>query len=310
MSYIDEVKSLKEQIKQFRNKKFDLTLSGFDNIVISGMGGSGIVGGIVRDLYDKKPVIVINDYNIPEFVNERTLFFAVSYSGNTEETISSTQKAIEKGAKVLAITTGGKLGEIVKEKIEIPKGLQPRAALGYMTMPILNTLSTIKEEEIDEAYSLLNELDENNEWTKEIAEEIFRGKKIPVIYGVPPYFSVSYRWKTQFNENAKVLAYSSNFSELNHNDTMPLKQTYKKKQFYFICLHDGLNERIEKRIQITQEITKTKFRMIDAKGSTPFVREFYLIHVGDWVSYYLGSLRNKDPEDVRLIELLKKKLEE
>ncbi|MCW1297439.1 MAG: bifunctional phosphoglucose/phosphomannose isomerase [Candidatus Rehaiarchaeum fermentans] len=309
MEYIEEIRQFKEQIKFSEDKKFDVNLESFKNIVISGMGGSGIVGNIVKDLYSNKPVVVINDYNIPNFVDNSTLFVAVSYSGNTEETISSTEQAIKKGAKVLAITSGGKLKEIVKDSIIIPSSFQPRAALGYMAIPILNTLGVSDKNQLNELYELLSELDSNHDEFDNIAKEIFEGKKIPVIYGVPPYFSVSYRWKTQFNENAKVIAYSSNFSELNHNDTMALKETYRKRLFYFICLHDGLDQRIEKRISITQNLTKVNFKLIKAKGSTFFVREFYLIHVGDWVTYSLALLRNKDPENVRLIEKLKKELE-
>jgi glucose/mannose-6-phosphate isomerase len=305
MNFEEELKSLKEQIKF--DKKFLFPEK--KNIVISGMGGSGIVGKIIQDLYSEKPIVVINDYSIPEFVDKDTLFIAVSYSGNTEETITSTLAAIKKGAAVFAITTGGRLGQIAENKIIIPSGIQPRSALGYMTLPILNSLNAIRKDEIEELYNLLKELDESHDEALEIAKEIFARNAIPVIYGIPPYFAVSYRWKTQFNENAKILAYSSNFSELNHNDTMPLKLTYRKDEFYFICFRDGLDKRIEKRIEVTQQITDTKFRYVFARGSTPFVREFYLIHFGDWVSFLLGKLRGQDPQDVSLIEELKQRLE-
>ncbi len=304
MDFESELLTLKEQIKF--EQKFEFPK--FNNVVISGMGGSGIVGKIVQDLYSNKPVVVINDYSIPKFVDKNTLFIAVSYSGNTEETISSTIEAKKKGAKVFAITSGGKLGEIVKNKIIIPSGISPRSALGYMTIPILRSLKVITQKEIEELYDKLKELDEDHKEAELLAKQIFESRAIPVIYGIPPYFAVSYRWKTQFNENAKILGYSSNFSELNHNDTMALKLTYRKNEFFFICLRDGLDKRIEKRIEVTQQITKTKFHFVFAKGSSQFIREFYLIHFGDWLTYLLAKLRKQDPKDVSLIEELKKKL--
>ncbi len=306
MEFEDQLKTLKEQLKF--DKKFDFSGLKFDNLVMAGMGGSGIVGGIVKDLYSSIPVSVINDYSIPKFVNESTLFIAVSYSGNTEETISATNEAIAKGAKVYAITSGGSLKDLVKDSIIIPSGLQPRAALGYMTIPILRSLGVINDEDVDKAYELLDELDNNNEEAKAIATEIDEKSSIPVIYGVPPYLAVSYRWKTQFNENAKILGYSSNFSELDHNDMMALKNTYRRNEFYFMCLNDSLDQRIQKRIKTTQELSGINMRMISAKGDTEFEREFYLIHFGDWVTYHLAMLRQQNPDDVSLIEELKKDL--
>ena len=111
----------------------------------------------------------------------------------------------------------------------------------------------------------------------------------------------------QFNENAKVLAYSNSFPELNHNDTMALAQTYSKDKFYFMVFASE-RERIKRRISVTAEIASAQFNEIKTKGKTDFERMFYLLHYGDYVSYHLGRLRNVAPEDVSLIQRLKERM--
>ncbi|PYB67602.1 bifunctional phosphoglucose/phosphomannose isomerase [Thermoplasma sp. Kam2015] len=303
MEFRDELKTLKDQVKFGESFKVD----SFSNIVIAGMGGSGIAGRIFSEMYSDKPVFVSDDYSIPNFVDENTEFIAVSYSGNTEETLSAVEAAMKKGAKVHAITSGGKLGEMGIDTIKIPSGLQPRSAVGYLTMPIINTFIKPSPDDVDETSRILADLDANNTVQENIATEIFAGRRIPVIYGASPFRSIAYRWKTQFNENAKVLAYSSYFSELNHNDTMPMRDTYRKDEFYFMAF-DSEDERIRKRIEVTQKITGTQFKKIDLKGTSLFARSFYLIHVGDYLTYHLARLRGIDPRDVSAIEDLKKRI--
>jgi len=112
MEYLQEILSLKDQILTETKVKVP---SGIDNVVIAGMGGSGIAGKIFQEFYQSRPVTLVNSYEIPDFVNSRTFFVAISYSGNTEETLSATEEAIRKGAKVAAITSGGKLATLVKD---------------------------------------------------------------------------------------------------------------------------------------------------------------------------------------------------
>ena len=305
-AYVKELVSLKEQLKF--DRVFDV--AGAKNIVIAGMGGSGIAGMIFQEIYSELPVYMVNDYHIPNFVDKETLFVAISYSGNTEETLSAYDKAAEKGAKMVAITSGGALASESKEPIIIPQGLQPRAALGYMIMPLLKSFGMAGNDEIGEAYDILGKIDAQNEGEKLIAEEIAMGKKIPVIYGVYPYKAVAYRWKTQFNENSKVIAYSSSFPELNHNDTMALKNTYKKSDFYFFCLSDNRDSRMDKRIKATEEITDTMFRQIGARGKSRLSRIMSMVHIGDYITFHLAGLLDKDPLNVTEIEELKLKLKE
>ncbi|MGC8497230.1 MAG: bifunctional phosphoglucose/phosphomannose isomerase [Thermoplasmata archaeon] len=301
MRFIEELKTLKEQVKF--DSKFEI-YGNFENIVIAGMGGSGIVGSIFKELYTLKPVVLVDDYYIPDFVNEKTLFIAISYSGNTEETLTATDLALEKKATVFTITSGGNLKEKGAQTVTVPKGLQPRSSIGYMLMPLLNTFMPQSKKRIDNAHRMLDEMDQNNEHIKAQAYEIFEDRSIPVIYGHSPFKAVAYRWKTQFNENSKILAYSNSFPELNHNDTMPLRDTYRKDNFIFFTF-SSTKDKIKNRINITADITKTFFVTIDPIGGSIFEKLFYLIHYGDYLSYHLANYRGMMPEDVGIIEELK-----
>ncbi|BAB60606.1 hypothetical protein [Thermoplasma volcanium GSS1] len=303
MQFSEELLTLKDQVRFDKSFK----VGKYDKIVIAGMGGSGIAGRIFSEIYDEKPVFLVDDYDIPSFVDDKTEFIAISYSGNTEETISASEEAAKKHANVHAITSGGSLSKMGFDTIIIPSGLQPRSSIGYLLMPLVNTFIKPKIGDVDEAYRLLSETDKDNEEEKSIASEIYNGEHIPVIYGSRPFRAIAYRWKTQFNENAKVLAYSNYFSELNHNDTMPLKDTYRKDEFYFLVFRSD-DSRFSKRITVTEKITGNSFRMVDVRGSSLLAKLFYLIHFGDYLTYHLAELRGVDPQDVSLIEKLKKEI--
>ena len=305
MKFLEELQSLKEQIK--RRVQFDVP-EGTKNIVIGGMGGSGIVGKIFQEMYTKMPVYTSDSYDIPDFVGDGTLFIAISYSGNTEETISSLSYAKKKGAKTIGISSGGIIEKEADVFVNVPGGLQPRSAIGYMLMPLLLSFNVVSEKDVDYAYSLLKRIDENNIKDEDIAKKIWETRRIPVIYGIPGYRSVAYRWKTQFNENAKVIAYSNFFPELNHNDTMALRDTYRKNEFFFISISGGKDSRSEKRIDITKEITKTEMVEVVAEGSSQFEKMIGLVHRGDYVTYHLAKLRGVDPTDISSIEELKRRL--
>lgn len=306
MDFVDELRLLKDQLA-FEHK-FSVPKE-TKNVVIAGMGGSGIVGKIFAELYSALPVYLVDDYSTPGFVNKNTMYIAISYSGNTEETVTSLAAAMKKGANTVAITSGGKLLDMPHQRVVIPKGLQPRSALGYMLTPLLKSFNAAPRHEFQEAYAALARIDANHSEEERIAREIHEGEKIPVIYGVPPYKAVAYRWKTQFNENSKILAYSGSFPEINHNDTMALKGTYRKGEFYFIALVDGRNMAVERRIGITEAITDIKFRRIKIEGQSALARVMAAVHIGDYITYHLARMRGKDPLDVSVIEELKERLQ-
>ncbi len=306
MEYIEEIISLKDQMSFEERIEVPEEI---DNIVIAGMGGSGIAGKIFHDFYSKKPVSIVGSYDIPEFVDSKTLFVAISYSGNTEETLRATMKAKEQGAQLRAITSGGELSELVNDSVIVPGGFQPRSAVGYLTMPLLKGFGLVDDAEVEMARKLLMSEDMYLDPAQKYADEIFSNKKIPVIFGTPGVDAIAYRWKTQFNENAKVLAYSTSFPELNHNDTMALENTYRKDEFYFFVLtHKQLGKEIADRIRITSKLCKTEMREIEGDGTSLFSNVFTLIHKGDYISYFLAKKRGVDPRNVAIIENLKKEL--
>lgn len=293
-----------------------ISVSGkIDKFVVIGMGGSAIGGDLLR-IYmhnSKIPVFVIRDYKVPNFVDEKTLVFAVSYSGNTEETISAFEDATKKKAKIIAVTSGGKLGEIAKNVIKIPAGLQPRAALGYLFFPVLGVLvnsntTDVKSSEITEMLDVLSRTNDFKLVGEKIAKKI--QNRIPIIYASELLSAVAYRWKTQFNENSKVAAFYHAFSEMNHNEIAGY-QTMNRGNFVAVFIKDKEdNERIKKRMDITKEIISTKVDVeeVNTKGNYLLSRIFSGIYYGDFTSYYLALLNKLDPTPVNVIENLKKKL--
>jgi glucose/mannose-6-phosphate isomerase len=300
-----ELGTLKDQVRF--SKRF--TIDGdFDNVVVAGMGGSGIVGRIFSELYSEKPVEVISDYQLPKYANDRTLVIGVSYSGNTEETISVLNQAQKNNCITVAITSGGKISGMGFQTVLIPGGLQPRSSLGYMLMPLLSTFLDITNNVRDATFERLKNMDEAHSKEETLALEIFKEQRIPVIMGFFPFSWVAYRWKTQFNENSKIMAFSNYFPELNHNETMAIGDTFRRDLFKYIAFRGSANNRIEKRIEETSEITGVDFYRVTAEGNSTIEKLFFLVHYGDYVSYHLAKLRNVDPQDVSKIELLKKRL--
>ncbi len=308
MEYIEEITSLKNQVS------FRETLEapeGIENVVIAGMGGSGIAGKIFQELYTKKPVSLVTSYDVPEFIGQKTLFVAISYSGNTEETIQAVNKAKKRGAQIRAISSGGKLAELVENTVIVPRGFQPRSAVGYLSVPLLRGFGLLDDKDVELTKNLLNDLDTHQSQFEKFGNDIFQNKSIPVIFGTPGLNAIAYRWKTQFNENAKVLAYSTSFPELNHNDTMALENTYRKDEFYFFVLTSRMLEKeISNRIRITSELCNIEMHKVEGEGNTVFANTFTLIHKGDYISYFLAKKRGVDPRDVAIIENLKRELAE
>jgi len=293
-----------------------MSVSGkIDKIVVAGMGGSAVGGDLLKAYIHNSniPVFVVRDYKVPNFVDENTLVFAVSYSGNTEETISAYESAINKKAKSVAVTSGGKLGEMAKRAIKIPSGLQPRAALGYLFFPVLGVLVNsgvidVKGKEIEEMLDVLSKTDEFKGVGERIAKKI--GARTPLIYASELLSATAYRWKTQFNENSKTAAFHHAFPEMNHNEIVGY-QRINKSDFIAIFIRDkDDNERIIKRMDITKEIISSRVDVeeVFTKGEYLLSRIFSGIYYGDFASYYLALANKIDPTPVAVIENLKKRL--
>jgi glucose/mannose-6-phosphate isomerase len=301
------------------------------SIVITGLGGSAIGGDLLRSyLADelKVPVIVNRHYLLPKFVTKRSLVIVSSYSGNTEETIAAHRDAFKRGAWVLCISSNGKTERIAKQRgnplIKIPKGFPPRAALGYSFFPILITLVRSgfvqdRVQDLDETVALLRKkavLYADHTSSANIALKIARDLKgrLPVIYSATEHFdSVNLRWRTQLAENAKVLAYGNVLPEMNHNELVGWNVLKKlmKEIVVVILRDDGEYSRVRLRLELTKKIvSRYSCCVIETKseGKSLLARMFSLIHLGDWVSYYLALLNWIDPTPVEVIDYLKAKL--
>ena len=291
--------------------------SDISNIVVIGMGGSAIGGDLLKAYLlgnGKVPVHVIRDYKVPKFVDENTLVFAVSYSGNTEETLSALKDAESKNAKIIGVTSDGQLAAECNKLIAIPKGLQPRAALGYLFFPMLGVLHNssiirVKNEELNELVSVLNKFDSFNSLGETIAKKI--RDKTPIIYSSESLGPVAMRWKTQINENAKMPAFYNVFSEMNHNEIAGYRGI--GNNFTAVLIRDKHdNDRVKKRMGICKQIMEQRINVVEAEtqGSSLLARMLSGIYLGDFVSYHLAMWNRVDPSPVEIIESMKKKLAE
>ena len=320
-SYLELVQNFANHIETA--SKIDATnklpFASFNKIVISGMGGSSISGAILQSyMHDlPMPVFLSRSYALPKFVDRNTLVFVVSYSGNTEETIASLRTALGKGASVIAVTSGGKLLKKFRDEklpfIEVPGDMQPRVAMPYLLIPILNTLGRMKliadpAKEIKKVIETLKEVSYNDQ-AKNLAGKLTG--KIPLIYASERFLSVAYRWKTQFNENSKIHAFSGAFSELNHNELVGY--TNVNGNYHVIILEDEADhKRVKARMRLTRELISKRnvpTTQILIKGENLLTRLLSAVHIGDLTSVYLAIFNNTDPEPVQIIEDLKRQLE-
>lgn len=321
---------VKTAIEIGKKSKIKINTKNLNAIVLSGLGGSAIGGDLLRSYLAselKIPFIVSRHYFLPNFVNKNTLVIIGSYSGNTEETLSSYNDAIRKGAKILAISNGGEVTKIAKKNkhnlISIPAGLPPRAALGFSFFPLLVTfakLGLIKNQTkfLNETVEMLKnksvEFTKNENETLNLAEKLVG--KLPIIFSSADRFdAVNTRWRGQINENSKQLAYGNVFPELNHNEIVGWEAlTELMKKTHLIFLRDKNDfKRVALRMNITKKILENfpaNFTEIYSLGKSELTRIFYLIYFGDWVSFYLAILNGIDPTPVKKIDYLKNKLAE
>lgn len=300
----------------------------FDHVVVTGLGGSAIGGDLLRTLLADEirvPILVNRNYMLPEFVSERTLVIASSYSGNTEETLAAYDDATNRDATVVAVTTGGKLAEKAKgnghDVIYVPSGLPPRAATGYMFIPTVALLERFgliesKSEEVKNTVALMKELreqyrlEEDDNLAKELA--LWLHERMAIIYGAGDIGqTLAFRWQSQINENAKVLAHGHTFPELNHNELMGWELVGKDLNLGVVFLRGvGEIDRISKRMDITGELIgqMVEVREIEASGSDTWQKTFSLMYLGDYLSCYLALLNGVDPTSIDSINYLKDQL--
>lgn len=309
---------------------------GVDSVVVLGMGGSGVSGDVVQAIVEPRlpvPFRVIKTYGpLPEWIGRNTLVFAVSYSGSTEETLAAMQEAHDRGARLVAISSGGPLAEMAVEggsaHVAIPAGLQPRASLGYLTLPILAVMEKLGlligiGDDIDEAIEVLGDLAErchrsqptHKNPAKDLAHKLMH--KVPIVYGGHGLAAVAaMRFKCDLNEYGKIPAFWNFFPELNHNEIVGWSglTDLTKENFTIVFIRDeDEHPRIALRFEITKKlIGKSAADVIEVtpEGKSPLARILSLILITQLAAIYTGLQYGVDPGPVEVIQKLKSQLAE
>jgi glucose/mannose-6-phosphate isomerase len=300
-------------------------------LVVAGMGGSAIGGYLARGALHgrlRRPLLVSDGYNLPPWVGADTLVLCSSYSGSTVETLACYDDARTVGAAIVVATTGGPLAERARRDrvpvVPLPGGFQPRAAVGYSLVAALEAAALAGvgpslRDEVEGAAALADRL--AAEWgpdgppdgaAKALARRL-QGS-VPVMMGAGLTSPVAYRWKCQFNENAKLPAFSSLLPEADHNEICGWAAAPELGTFSAVVLEDpGASARMARRMDLTADILSDGAEVVErvvAQGATPLERLVSLVLLGDLVSLYAAVLRGVDPVAIPAIDALKARLGE
>ena len=327
----DFVDNLRDAMAIVQGVVLKQTPAPINNVGVAGMGGSAIGGDVNQMLLRDElsvPIYVSRNYQIPAWADKHTLVIASSYSGGTEETLSAMTDALEKGCQICGITTGGKLKDVLQKNdcdtVVIPAGLQPRAALAYSFVPMLYLLKGFGlvasdiDKKLNKTADLLESLrdnysnagDENATWL--LANSVHA--TIPIIFGETESTAVvAMRWRGQFSENGKMLAFHNELPELNHNEIVGWENNPELfNHLSIIWLKDKSDhQRVSMRQDVTgtilKNITKNQYE-VAVSGASRFERLLHLIHYGDWVSLWCAYFHETDPSPVEKISNLKDQL--
>lgn len=306
-----------------------LDFQNITNVVVGGMGGSGWPSLVLKSWPGLAvPFELSNNYSVPSYVDERTLYIASSYSGNTEETLEAITEAAAKGAQVVVMAAGGKLAALAEEKgyplYMVPGGFQPRMSSFFFLaalIQILEPLGLVAEGSLEELHEAAKWLEsQNSDWlptvalaensAKQIAEHL--EGKTAIIYSGPLLFPAANKWKICINENAKNTAWTNQYPELNHNEFIGWSSHPIEKPFGVVELRSNLEHpRTQQRFDLTDKLLSGKrphALAIEAQGDTVLKQILWAFNLGDYVSLYLSVLNNVDPTPVDLVEEFKKEL--
>lgn len=307
---------------------------GIDAVLVLGMGGSGVSGDVVQVVLDEElgiPVSVLKSYGpLPGWTGPTTLVLAVSYSGSTEETIAAAGDAIAAGARVVTVSSGGPLADLAHQHdlahVEIPSGLQPRASLGYLALPLLAVLQRMGlvrplDPDVEEAALVLDELagpchrgtPVAQNPAKRLAEAL--RDRIAIVYGAYGVAGIAaMRFKCDLNEYGKVPAFWNMFPELNHNEIVGWSGLthITRAHAVIVLLRDvSEHERIAMRVEITRRLIEgaaADVLEVRATGAASLARLLSLIYVTQLAAIYVGLGRGVDPGPVEVIQQLKAEL--
>ena len=327
MTMYDVIAAFPEQLREAveigKAATINKPLNPIRNILVTGLGGSGMGANVVIDLLSdtlRVPMAVNKDYHLPNYVNKNTLLIASSYSGNTEETVMALQQGIERGAKIVCVTSGGKMAKMAKDNgldlIMLPAGRPPRGCLGYSMVQqlfILHKLGFMGKNLLSDLEKAADMLDKETDALKTTAQKYAKQwhDKLPILYAPEGYGSVAIRWRQQINENGKMLCWHHVIPEMNHNELVGWRTESDQWLPIFFNAPDVFvrnQYRIEINKTILDKYSKNVFEL-KAKGRTHLQRLLYLMFLGDWVSWYLAEQRQVDAMEVKVIDYLKGELE-
>ena len=294
-----------------------------NSVIICGMGGSAISADIAKVLYDKLiPISVVKDYDLP-YLDEHTLVIVISYSGNTSESLSCMKQAMAKTKQIVAITSGGKIKDMVDGKypwLEVPAGYPPRSAIGFLFFSLIKVLeiNQIIPTESENVKRVINAINKEKSTVereinicghnlKNLADGLLT--KIPIIYSDnPKYAPIAYRWKCQINENAKYPAFHHTLPEMLHNEIEGWEHLRYSKEFIpvFIYRFEEQSKGLTSFLDICYE-QKIPFYEALFSDKNDLVNMMLLIFEGDIVSYYLAIMNDVDPTEIGYINYIKEK---
>jgi len=298
----------------------------YKGLVVAGMGGSAVGGLLLKDwLRDtcSIPIEVSRSHTLPAWADKDTMVYAVSYSGDTEETLSQYKEAVEAGCPTICFSSGGKLEQSASTHktpwLKYPKGYKPRAAIAHQFFSIATItrrLGQINDEtwsQVDEAINALQAL--SDEMSPATPSAINPGKRlaenihgyIPFIYGPEEMTTVAYRYSTQFNENSKSPAAHSFFPEAFHNSVMSSEAPRELLSRCCAVVIRSPSDASKKAKRFTELLAKSFGRVVkvDVKGEERLSRMLSALYIGDFASAYLGVLYGQDPGSTKSIDYLK-----
>lgn len=298
-------------------------------VVMVGMGGSAASADLLATCATETlevPILVHRGYGLPAAASREALVIASSYSGETAEVVSAVEVALARRVPVVAITSGGALGALATRhglpSVALPAGLMPRMALGLLVFPALSALAAAgvaitADGDLDEALQVITaqaaDLGADTPTDKNEAKclALAIGQRLPVVYGGPLTGTVAYRWKTDLEENAKLLAVAGVLPEMNHNEIEVWGGAAARRLHAVLLREDGEPSEIARRFALVRELLAPTAGGVSeawARGRSRFARLLSLVYLGQWVSYYAAMLRETDPWPVPVLMEVKRRL--
>jgi glucose/mannose-6-phosphate isomerase len=298
-------------------------------VVVTGMGGSAAGGDLLAACAAETvdvPIVVHRGYGLPALAGPHAIVIASSYSGETAEALSAFDVAVARTVPVVAVTAGGQLAERAsaarRPRVALPPGLMPRMALGYLFFPALPLLAgcgidVVPAEEIEEALVALETLarelgperSASDNEAKRLALSI--ADRLPAVYGGPATGSVAYRWKTDIEENAKTFALAGALPEMNHNEIEAWGSTAAKEMHVVLLRDRGEAPEIARRFRVLRDLVGPSAGGVSeawGRGQGRLARLLTLTYLGQWTSYYLAILRERDPWSVPILDEMKRRV--